>query len=218
MALKRNPVIAAVPCNPHPHPRPGDADPLSVSVDFLFRTFVYVESCNACSSESGLFHCASLSRVILNVAAYVTASLPFFCLPFQGHTRGIWSFPGSVSNRSCRRWPQSPPRQIRVVWATYTTARGNAGPLTHCARPGIEPVSLWMLSHDGNSQCFIPLHGRRAPPFCGQTAVGSSLPLGMGLLAVVTSASVGICAVLFIWPSLKQVKIVGLGIRSAPQQ
>ena len=27
----------------------------------------------------------------------------------------------------------------------YTTAHGNAGSLTHRARPGIEPASLWML-------------------------------------------------------------------------
>ena len=28
---------------------------------------------------------------------------------------------------------------------TYTTAHGNAGSLTHRARPGIEPVSSWIL-------------------------------------------------------------------------
>ena len=27
----------------------------------------------------------------------------------------------------------------------YTTAHGNDGSLTHCARPGIEPVSSWVL-------------------------------------------------------------------------
>ena len=29
--------------------------------------------------------------------------------------------------------------------ATYTTAHGDAGPLTHWARPGIKPTSSWML-------------------------------------------------------------------------
>ena len=29
--------------------------------------------------------------------------------------------------------------------ANYTTAHGNTGSLTHCARPGIEPASSWML-------------------------------------------------------------------------
>ena len=28
---------------------------------------------------------------------------------------------------------------------TYTAAHNNAGSLTHCARPGIEPLSSWML-------------------------------------------------------------------------
>ena len=27
----------------------------------------------------------------------------------------------------------------------YTTAHGNAGSLTHCTRPGIEPASAWIL-------------------------------------------------------------------------
>ena len=34
---------------------------------------------------------------------------------------------------------------IRAVSATYPTARGNAGSLTHWARPGIEPASSWFL-------------------------------------------------------------------------
>ena len=29
--------------------------------------------------------------------------------------------------------------------ATYTTAQGNAGSLTHRVRPGIKPVSSWIL-------------------------------------------------------------------------
>ena len=38
--------------------------------------------------------------------------------------------------------------QQRQFWAmstTYTTAHGNAGYLTHWARPGIEPASSWIL-------------------------------------------------------------------------
>ena len=35
--------------------------------------------------------------------------------------------------------------QIRAASATYTTAHGNAGPLTHRARPGIKPASSWIL-------------------------------------------------------------------------
>ena len=31
------------------------------------------------------------------------------------------------------------------LYAAYTTAHGNAGSLTHCMRPGIEPEFSWML-------------------------------------------------------------------------
>ena len=35
--------------------------------------------------------------------------------------------------------------QIRAASATYTTAYGNAGSLTHWAGPGFEPASSWIL-------------------------------------------------------------------------
>uniref|UniRef100_A0A8W4FL86 Uncharacterized protein n=1 Tax=Sus scrofa TaxID=9823 RepID=A0A8W4FL86_PIG len=35
--------------------------------------------------------------------------------------------------------------RLRAASATYTTAYGNAGSLTHGARPGIEPASSWFL-------------------------------------------------------------------------
>ena len=35
--------------------------------------------------------------------------------------------------------------QIRASSATYTIAHGNAGSLTHGARPGIEPATSWFL-------------------------------------------------------------------------
>ena len=35
---------------------------------------------------------------------------------------------------------------IQVKFVTYTTAHGNAGSLTHWARPGIELTSSWMLA------------------------------------------------------------------------
>ena len=34
---------------------------------------------------------------------------------------------------------------IQAVSATYTTAHGNIGPLTHWARPGIKPATSWLL-------------------------------------------------------------------------
>ena len=36
-------------------------------------------------------------------------------------------------------------RQIRAASATYTTAHDNAGSLTHCGSPGIEPKSSSFL-------------------------------------------------------------------------
>ena len=48
-------------------------------------------------------------------------------------SRGIWRFPGERSNRSCSHRPTPEPLQhgIRAPSATYTTAHGNAGSLTH---------------------------------------------------------------------------------------
>ena len=41
--------------------------------------------------------------------------------------------------------PQPQQHQIQATSATYSTACSNMGSLTHWARPGIEPSSLWML-------------------------------------------------------------------------
>ena len=48
---------------------------------------------------------------------------------------------------SCSRQPAPEPQQCRI-WATsatYTTAHGNTRSITHWARPGMEPVSSWIL-------------------------------------------------------------------------
>ena len=36
-------------------------------------------------------------------------------------------------------------RRIQATSAIYTTAHGNAGSLTHWARPGMEPITSWFL-------------------------------------------------------------------------
>ena len=41
--------------------------------------------------------------------------------------------------------PQPQQCQIWAESETYTTAHHNAGSLTHWARPGIKPASLWLL-------------------------------------------------------------------------
>ena len=53
-----------------------------------------------------------------------------------------------------RPTPQPQQCQIRVTSASYVAACGNAGSLTHWARPGTKPKSSWilaLLSHSGNS-------------------------------------------------------------------
>ena len=64
-------------------------------------------------------------------------------------------------------WPTPQPHQlgIRAASATYTTGHGNAGSLTHRARPAMEPMFSWilvglsLLSHTGNSRRFcLSLH------------------------------------------------------------
>ena len=44
-------------------------------------------------------------------------------------------------NRSYSCWPTPQPQQCQILATsvTYTTAHGNAGSLTHLARPGINP-------------------------------------------------------------------------------
>ena len=58
--------------------------------------------------------------------------LSFFFFP-QGRTCGTWRFPGQVSNQSCSHCPTPEPKQhqTRATSATYTTAHGNTGSLTH---------------------------------------------------------------------------------------
>ena len=55
----------------------------------------------------------------------------------------MWKFPGQGSSWSCSCWPTPQPQQqgIRTMSTTYTAAHGNAGSLTHWARP----ASSWIL-------------------------------------------------------------------------
>ena len=56
----------------------------------------------------------------------------FFFFLFRA-TRSIWGFPGQGLNQSYSCWPPPQPQQhqIRAASATYTTAHGSAGALTH---------------------------------------------------------------------------------------
>ena len=59
------------------------------------------------------------------------------------------------------------PQQHRI-WATlstYNTALGNAGFLTHCAKPGIKPTSSWILVRfitTDNSNSFLLISQKQA--------------------------------------------------------
>ena len=57
----------------------------------------------------------------------------------------------NITTFSQKLMPQPQPRRIWAASATYTTAHSNTGSLTHGARPGIEPVSSWMLVRFTNS-------------------------------------------------------------------
>ena len=65
----------------------------------------------------------------------------FFCFleSYPQHMEGY----GSNRSYSCRLTPQ--PQQHRIQALTYTTAHGSAGSLTQWARPGIRPISSWIL-------------------------------------------------------------------------
>ena len=71
----------------------------------------------------------------------------------------MWRFPGQESNENWSHRPLSQPQPhgIQGASATYTTALGNAGSLTHGARPRIEPTTSWMLdrfvSNESRQEC-----------------------------------------------------------------
>ena len=73
----------------------------------------------------------------------LSLSLFFFCL-FRatptacGGSQARGRIPGQPT-------PQPQQHQIPAASVTYTTAHGNAGSLTHWARPGIKPASSWIL-------------------------------------------------------------------------
>ena len=57
-------------------------------------------------------------------------------------------FPGSGSNWSCSYRPAPQPQQcqIQAVSVTYTVALSNARSLAHWSRPGVGPISSWILA------------------------------------------------------------------------
>ena len=56
----------------------------------------------------------------------------FFFFAFQGYTSGMWRFPGQGV-------------KSELPLPAYATAHGDAGSLTHWARPVIKPTTSWFL-------------------------------------------------------------------------
>ena len=71
----------------------------------------------------------------------------FFSPLFEGRICCKWKFLGQGSNWSYshQSTPQPPQHQSRAASATYTTARGNTGSLTHWVTSGIKPTTSWFL-------------------------------------------------------------------------
>ena len=69
----------------------------------------------------------------------------FFFFSFDGCTCSIWKILGWGLNQSCSCQPTPQQHQIWAKSPNFTTARSNAGSLTHCTRPGSEPASSWTL-------------------------------------------------------------------------
>ena len=68
----------------------------------------------------------------------------FFFFVFSKATPTAYGW-GSNQSCCCQSMPEPQPCRIRAASGTYTTARGNAGPLAHWSRPGIKPAASWFL-------------------------------------------------------------------------
>ena len=90
---------------------------------------------------------------------------------------------------SCSRWstPESQQLGIPATSVTYITAHGNAGSLTHWARPGIEPAFSWILIAFVNHWAtmgtpWIPISMYR--PFGSHVKLSLTLSLFLGIEVV----------------------------------
>ena len=85
-------------------------------------------------------------RKIMSLFIYLFIYVFIFGL-FRAAPVAHRSSPARVMNQSYSGWPTPQPRQrgIRAASVTYTTAQGNAGSFTHWERPGMEPISSWVL-------------------------------------------------------------------------
>ena len=82
-------------------------------------------------------------------AFFLSFSFFFFLGPHPQHMKvprlGVDLEPQPLAYASATATPDPQQLQIQAISATYNTARGNARPLTHWARPEVKPASSWFL-------------------------------------------------------------------------
>ena len=117
-----------------------------------FFDFSNISICNPSTSLHVHSHHPSLD--LSSVACHLLRTADWSWVPsrvffFLWLHLGHMEVPGlpQGSNWSCSCSPTSQPQQhqIQAASVTYTTAHGNIRSLTYWARPGIEPVSPWLL-------------------------------------------------------------------------
>ena len=111
-----------------------------------------------------IFNLGLLQVAFLFVYSFHFSFFFFFTQLYLQHK----DIPRLGSNQSCSFRPMSQPwqHQVWATSATYASVCGNAGSLTHWAKPRIEPKSsqrwhlvLNHLSHNGNSSSCLLVEG-----------------------------------------------------------
>ena len=151
------------------HPNPVTLPHLLVTVYLLpysFPSWFLLRGFHSACLYSGFPKAFPLTLLLFEQPDFSFVSEANFCLfvylVFRATCAAYGSYQARRSNRSysCQSTPQPQKCRIRAASATCTAAHGNAGSLTHWARPGIEPASSWILvglfplSHNGNSTNF----------------------------------------------------------------
>ena len=128
------------------------------SLGYLSITLIHLGLIFSCNKgrdcNSALFKAWCLVRGGYSAAAWLLLCLCLppgisFFLSFLLFRATPMAYGGSqassIQNYSCWPMPQPQPHQIWATSVTYTTAHGDAGSITHWARPGIEPKTSWFL-------------------------------------------------------------------------
>ena len=118
----------------------------NASIDLLIRNLCLLRKQNGLESSSPwCFICRPTPWFMVCICVCVCVCV---CVCLFRPAPAAWgSSQARGSNGSYTCWPMPQPQQCRVGMASapYTTAHGSAGSLTHWVRPGIEPISSWML-------------------------------------------------------------------------